>query len=282
MDGIKLYTIVEEQLFQFNRTGFFQLIFVNSGVAKLKLDMKDHIFRADEILMILPNTETEIETYADTKVLWISFDINVIQIDGRNFVGDIFRLFVSQNKYQRTKVSAETFDNIQRIIPMIFEEYESDTASFEIVWAFLKIILLSLIRDYEESISIPDKNIERLQLFFYLVNEFAKKERRTTFYADKLNISTKRLNQVIQSLTNKSASFFIQEHLIMEAKRELIKGNLTVNEIAYELGFEDRAYFSRFFKKWTGTPPNNFKKVYFQKKNARLYKDGILNYMSDM
>lgn len=119
-EDIRLFMIAEEQLFQFNRTGIFQLIFVNSGVAKLKLDMKEQTFKADEILMILPNTETEIETRADTKVLFLSLDVNVIQIDGRNFAGDIFCLFVNQNKYQRAKVSADTFNNIQQIIPLIF------------------------------------------------------------------------------------------------------------------------------------------------------------------
>ncbi len=51
----------------------------------------------------------------------------------------------------------------------------------------------------------------------------------------------------------------ISQRLILEAKRELSFGALTVKEIAFKLGFRDASYFSRFFKKHTGQNPDGFK-----------------------
>ncbi|STD11909.1 helix-turn-helix domain-containing protein [Chryseobacterium carnipullorum] len=51
----------------------------------------------------------------------------------------------------------------------------------------------------------------------------------------------------------------IAQRLILEAKRELSFGALTIKEIAFKLGFSDASYFSRFFKKQTGRNPEGFK-----------------------
>lgn len=81
-------------------------------------------------------------------------------------------------------------------------------------------------------------------------------------YADLLNITVKHLNKIVNSLLNKSTSELINERLILEAKRLISHGNLTIREIAYKLEYEDYSYFSRFFKKNTGLTPSEFAKQF--------------------
>lgn len=281
MDNIKLYKIESKQALEFHETGFFKLIWLEKGRMNLRLDLKERPIENNGLLMVLPDTEIELDTDSDTEGFAISFAVSIIKIDGRDFAVDVFRLFVGYIDGRKAELEEDLLNKIRNIIHLLFEEYESKKPNFEIAWSFLKIILLHLIRSAGNTIAVPDKNIERFHKFFSLLNQYAKEEKQVKFYADKLNISTKRLNQILQSLTRKSASYFIQEHLIMESKRELIKGDLSVNEIAYSLGFEDRAYFSRFFKRWTGIPPGRFKKMYFQEIDEKLYKEGILNYLTD-
>jgi AraC family transcriptional activator of pobA len=78
-------------------------------------------------------------------------------------------------------------------------------------------------------------------------------------YASSLGITATQLNRLCREVVGKSALDIVHDRLILEAKRELIYTTLTVNEIAYDLGFRDPAYFSRFFRKRTGVPPSRFR-----------------------
>jgi len=66
--------------------------------------------------------------------------------------------------------------------------------------------------------------------------------------------------KMLQSVTNKNPLTIIHERIIQEAKRLFIHTNERSKTIAYELGFENEAYFSRFFKKATGFSPREFVK----------------------
>jgi AraC-like DNA-binding protein len=67
-------------------------------------------------------------------------------------------------------------------------------------------------------------------------------------YADLLHISAKALARITKTHFNKTLTDLISERIIIEAKRELYLTSKTIKEIAWELGYEDEYYFSRFFK----------------------------------
>jgi len=79
--------------------------------------------------------------------------------------------------------------------------------------------------------------------------------------ASELNLSPRYLSDLLKQETGKTAMDMIQIFLISEAKNLLRQGNYTVNEIAYLLGFEHPPYFSRLFKKETGTSPTQYIKA---------------------
>lgn len=78
-------------------------------------------------------------------------------------------------------------------------------------------------------------------------------------YGELLHISTKALNKASKAHFNKTLTALIAERLIIEAKRELYLTSKSVKEIAFELGYEDEFYFSRFFKKKAGVSPQTFR-----------------------
>ncbi|WP_270090828.1 helix-turn-helix domain-containing protein [Sphingobacterium sp. SYP-B4668] len=76
--------------------------------------------------------------------------------------------------------------------------------------------------------------------------------KRPTAYAEALNITTSYLNECVKEATGHPVSYHIQQRLILEAKRLLYHSDKSVKEVADTLGFEDYAYFSRFFSKAVG------------------------------
>ncbi|HEY0834582.1 MAG TPA: helix-turn-helix domain-containing protein [Azospirillum sp.] len=79
-------------------------------------------------------------------------------------------------------------------------------------------------------------------------------------YADALGLTERRLNRLCRALANRSAFEVVQDRLLLEARRRLIYIAAPVSLLAYELGFQDPAYFNRFFKKLTGTTPAAFRR----------------------
>lgn len=97
--------------------------------------------------------------------------------------------------------------------------------------------------------------------FKKLLNYNVTEHSSVSFYSDKLNITTNHLNKSVKNTLEKSASSLINEMLILEAKVLMQKNYMSINEIDSEIGFEDISYFGRFFKKYTGTTPTDYRKL---------------------
>ena len=82
------------------------------------------------------------------------------------------------------------------------------------------------------------------------------------FLSEKLNVSPHYLSDMLRSLTGNNAQQHIHEKLIEKAKEKLSTSNLSISEIAYELGFEHPQSFSRLFKTKTKLSPLDFRKTF--------------------
>ena len=74
-----------------------------------------------------------------------------------------------------------------------------------------------------------------------------------------LNVTVKALTRISKSYFNRTVSDIINSKIITEAKRELNLTTKTVKEIAFELGYDDEYYFSRFFKIKTNISPTKYR-----------------------
>jgi AraC-like DNA-binding protein len=78
-------------------------------------------------------------------------------------------------------------------------------------------------------------------------------------YAGMMNLSSYQLNAITRMTLGKSCSELINEFIILESKRSLLATSNQINQIAYQLGYEDVSYFIRFFKKHIGQTPEVFR-----------------------
>lgn len=80
-----------------------------------------------------------------------------------------------------------------------------------------------------------------------------------TRYAERLGLSTERLNRLVRAETGRNAQALLHERLLREACRRLVHVAAPVSRIGFELGFEDPAYFCRFFKRHAGVGPKAYR-----------------------
>src|SRR5690606_22964667 len=94
----------------------------------------------------------------------------------------------------------------------------------------------------------PDEKMDIVRKYALLVEGHFRREHEVSFYAEALNKAPKTLSNVFALLKQPSPSTLIRSRILLEAKRYLHYTDKSAKEIAYELGFENPAHFSRFFK----------------------------------
>lgn len=95
--------------------------------------------------------------------------------------------------------------------------------------------------------------------FLKLLHTFYREERKPAFYADKLHVTTKHLSKILQTTTGRSLYTWICEFVIKEARILLQTTNLNITQIADKLNFPNSSYFARYFRKYVGMSPNEFR-----------------------
>lgn len=95
--------------------------------------------------------------------------------------------------------------------------------------------------------------------FFCLVLEHYKQNSEVVFYAEKLHVSPKYLTMVVYSLTGMSAKSWIVEYIILEIKALLRNCSLDIKEIVSRTKFPNQSLLSRFFRKYTGMSPTEYR-----------------------
>ncbi|MFM2319625.1 MAG: hypothetical protein RLZZ215_2246 [Pseudomonadota bacterium] len=149
------------------------------------------------------------------------------------------------------------------LVRQLVTEYENpQTGQTCLLGAYLKIIFVLLGR-VAGHVQTPeqqfDAKITIYEQFLKLLEEHYTQHWSINRYAERLGMTESRLNRLCQRYTGQNALQIMHGRLVTEAKRKLMYANLSVNEVAYELGFKDPAYFSRFFNKSCGEPPSQFK-----------------------
>ncbi|TMM59159.1 helix-turn-helix domain-containing protein [Maribacter algarum] len=108
---------------------------------------------------------------------------------------------------------------------------------------------------------LDNEQIDVVRKFNVLVDTHYKTKRKVSDYADLLFKSPKTLSNLFALYNQKSPQQIILERLALEAKRLIRFTDKQNQEIAYELGFNDPAHFSRFFKKMTSQSPTNYRET---------------------
>ena len=195
--------------------------------------------------------------YTGNSGVLLNFERDLIDEDDVEYALDVMSLF---NKYPQLNIRAEKeVAQVKKLIEMLKDEYFGENVSYIMLKTLLKVLLLHLIRFQNNELLPQDIHQKRVFQFLELMEINFLNETNAEYYANQLGISTKRLNQVLQEKLNLTAKQVIQQRLITEAKRKLIRSEVTTKELAFDLGFESISSFSRFFKKNVGVSPTAFK-----------------------
>jgi AraC family transcriptional regulator, transcriptional activator of pobA len=126
-----------------------------------------------------------------------------------------------------------------------------------------RLALLSLTRQLQQNRinhEIASVDSQTLNKFCALMESHYREHWSVAGYADQLHVSTSTLSRLCHKYIGESPKIILQERLLMEAKKQLLYTQQSVEEIAFSLGFKDCAYFARFFKLHAGITPGTYRK----------------------
>jgi len=151
---------------------------------------------------------------------------------------------------------------MEAVEKMIREFSTAYTDKEEILRGLLKIFLIYLNRQQDASggqQAYFDRSGLASRFFGLLEKNFANRK-MVSDYARELSVTPNYLNESVKKASGFSASYHIQQRIILEAKRKAAYVRKSMKEIAYDLGFDDISHFSKYFKKVSGVSFSDFKR----------------------
>jgi len=241
----------------------FNIFWIKEGKGTYTIDFKNYTFSGNVLLFLSPGQVFSIDSEEIKEAYQLSFikDFYCIQTHDKEIScnGVLFNT-VYENPF--IYPSEKESEKLDFIITSLIEEFKlEETAQYDMLQAYLKQFIIQSVRLKKEAYHLVEDNETKLfKDFSVLVELNFKKLHSVTDYANRLGISPKSLTKHLQKLGTQTPSDIIKNRLITEAKRQLLYSTEAVKHIAFDLGFNDPAYFSRFFTKGTGISPLQFKK----------------------
>ncbi len=143
------------------------------------------------------------------------------------------------------------FDELLSLSRAMGEEKNvGDSLGKEVIRTYLHIFLLKCKQYAEKSdLKALDESQQHFHKLKHLLEECYRHQHLPSYYADELSVSSKKLNEICKAHTGSTVNNMIKDRIILEAKRLLLHSEYSIKEISYFLGFDDPAYFNRFFRK---------------------------------
>lgn len=233
-----------------HRHNFFEIIWFTSGIGNHYIDFQTYPLKKNLIYFLTPGQVHSLPEKTTGHLLVFSPDFF------HNLQEDKIKILFTPYIKEAIEVPTSLVSRLDQLIQLINLEYNGER-DYLILQSYVKAFLLLLSRQNEESpLKLGDN---RIKTVFELVEKNFITKRDAGFYASELNITPKRLNEILKDKIGLTLTKILHFRLILEAKREIGYSDKNFKEIAFDLGFNEQAYFSRFFKKETGITPETFK-----------------------
>lgn len=255
--AFKIFSFDDDSYFDHvQRNNYYSLVWFTKGSGKVKADFSEYDFTAGALFAFSPYQPFMLTSNQAISGIALQFHPDFFCIHKHQAEvacnGVLFNNIYNPPFISIDEHSASTFKMLMN--QMKTEMQNPALAQYELLVSYLKIFLITASRLKTEQEPKAFKSISDSKEPFILQNlkDAIEKDFKTKHsasdYAKTLNISLNALAKITKSHFNKTLTDLISERIIIEAKRELYLTNKAVKEIAYELGYEDEHYFSRFFK----------------------------------
>lgn len=247
-----------------HKHSFYILILVTKGSGTHTIDFKTYDVKPDTAFFILPGQvhSWNLSDDADGYIVFFTAEFYKKEFPEKKLYE--FPFFNATQTKPLLSLNQQDSLALQQMLQALQHEYQvRNRMKNEMLCCQLHILLIMLARIYftESGTETEKQNTEltQLQQLESLIELHYREHLPVTYYAGRLNVTAKHLNDICKRSLDKTTTELLRLRLLLEAQRLLLHSDLTVSQIADTLGYLDNAYFFRFFKKNTGTTPEQFR-----------------------
>ena len=246
-----------------HRDDYYIFAIIESGTCTVSVDFKACHLSAGDGICVQPYQIHRVIDTGNAKAFLLFIDGAFIDTPTQHTIAEYALSPVPFH------ISDIQYPELIQLFSMILRRIdEQDDNKPKTVLQNLSCAVVGIIADsMREIIGQKSKNKRHLEItlaFKELFSEEKQINRNVSYYAEALHISSVYLNEVIKDITGTSVSKYLQNELMLRAKRMLVYTPLRVSEISVQLGIDDCAYFTRLFTKAVGMSPTCFRKKYLE------------------
>lgn len=264
--ALEIFTFDDASCFQeIKPRNYYTIVLVTEGTGRLTADFNSFSFTAKTLMCFSVYQPFYITAESPIKGVLVHFHPDFFCIHKHQEEvacnGVLFNNIYQTPFIQLSEDNTIELDSILQQLKAAIQK--TGIAQYELLVSYLKIFLISASRiriDIEAELPHIDYTdsfiLKRLK---EAIEEHYRDKHSASDYAKLLCITPKALNRLTKTHFNRTLTTMITERVIIEAKRELYLTAKPVKSIAYELGFEDEFYFSRFFKNYAQVSPLHYR-----------------------
>lgn len=249
------------------RINAITVLVCTGGIVDFSINLKRYRISNDRMLVSFPDDIIQLhhaealEAYA---VLVSSDFLNELGIDFKrrsDFYLDIRQNAVCSLPHAEVVTLKPYYSLVSGNVGMLRAETPEIIRGLICAFSHTVISLMRLFQEQEEEEEINGmiRNKQLFNKFMALVKLHHASARGVKFYADKLCLTPNYLSGAIKEYTGKTATEWVNEYVILEAKMMLKDSELSVSEIAYQLNFPSQSAFGKYFKQQTGVGPKAYR-----------------------
>ncbi len=250
-----------------HRHQHIEIVWIRNGNGCLDIDLKKYRMGNNTLYCIVPGQLHQLELDETSDGYLISFSDHLMHSGNDDFEllyrSGLFHLLMSS---PGMRMEPEVAEEIDEIVRRLHKELDNGyLLRREIIKRYTSIFLIYLARQFDGAlqISVQTKNVRLVKNFISLVEKKYMTCKLVKDYTSELAVTPNYLNEIVKRISGYSAGYHIRQRVVLEAKRRAAYSDVSMKEIAYHLGFDDIAHFSKFFKTVYGKNFTDFKKESF-------------------
>lgn len=238
-----------------HRHDYFEIILVESGSGNQLIDFTKSELKPNHIYVVYPG-QIHLLKRENANGLIIQFKKEIFE-----------HIFPIQHHYlysqeSETAVTPNDFKHLYGLVQTIFTLSNNENLSplsIHKLYSYLQIILISIIEFSNRNTHQTASNFAGQ--FLQLVSQHVRAKKKVADYSEMMNLSPDRLTSLCKDAFGITPLRLIHEELLLEIKRLMVLGNLSLKEISYEMNFDSTANFSAFIKTATGKTPSELQSI---------------------